>query len=107
MYGEALYTHFRNFLYGQWHCHGNLVIGKRKVLEDYFDFLIETFTVLKTKLNIQNYFDKTEILDIINKLVKLRENGETSATLDMCAVNEKQNILLKSQLKKLFSMIKI
>ena len=55
MYGEALYTHFRNFLYGQWHCHGNLVIGKRKVLEDYFDFLIETFTVLKTKLNIQNY----------------------------------------------------
>lgn len=55
LYGEALYTHFRNFLYGQWHCHGNLVIGKRKVLEDYFDFLIETFTVLKTKLNIQNY----------------------------------------------------
>ena len=38
-------------------------------------------------------FNKVEILDIINKLVKLRENGETSATLDMCAVNERDNIL--------------
>lgn len=38
-------------------------------------------------------FNKQEILDIINKLVKLRENGETSATLDMCAVNERDNIL--------------
>ena len=38
-------------------------------------------------------FNKTEILEIINKLVKLRESGETSATLDMCAINEKDNIL--------------
>ena len=38
-------------------------------------------------------FNKQEILDIINKLVKLRESGETSATLDMCAVNERDNIL--------------
>ena len=42
-------------MYGQWHCHGNLVIGKRTVLEDYFDFLINTFTVLKTKLDIHRY----------------------------------------------------
>lgn len=38
-------------------------------------------------------FNKQEILDIINKLVKLRENGEISATLDMCAINERDNIL--------------
>lgn len=38
-------------------------------------------------------FNKQEILDIINKLVKLRESGETSATLDMCAINERDNIL--------------
>jgi len=38
-------------------------------------------------------FNKQEILDIINKLVKLRESGETSATLDMCAVNERDNVL--------------
>ena len=38
-------------------------------------------------------FDKQEIIDIINKLVKLKENGEVSATLDMCAVNEKLNLL--------------
>lgn len=55
MCGDELYAHFRNFMYGQWHCHGNLVIGKRAVLEDYFDFLINTFTVLKTKLDIQHY----------------------------------------------------
>ncbi len=38
-------------------------------------------------------FNKQEILDIINKLVKLKESGETSATLDMCAINERDNIL--------------
>lgn len=55
LYGESVYIHFKNFLYGQWHCHGNLVIGKKELLENYFNFLIDTFTVLKTKLNIQNY----------------------------------------------------
>lgn len=38
-------------------------------------------------------FRKQEIVDIINRLIKLRENGEVSATLDMCAVNEKTNNL--------------
>ena len=38
-------------------------------------------------------FNKQEILEIINKLVKLKESGETSATLDMCAINERDNIL--------------
>ena len=37
-------------------------------------------------------FNKQEILDIINKLVRLRESGETSATLDMCAINERDNV---------------
>ena len=38
-------------------------------------------------------FNKNEIVNIINKLVKLKENGEVSSTLDMCAVNEKDNVL--------------
>lgn len=38
-------------------------------------------------------FSKNETIDIINKLIRLRENGEVSATLDMCVVNEKQNVL--------------
>lgn len=37
-------------------------------------------------------FNKQEILEIINKLVKLKESGEISATLDMCAINERDNI---------------
>jgi len=40
-----------------------------------------------------NGFSNEETLDIVNKLVKLKENGEVSATLDMCVLNEKQNIL--------------
>lgn len=52
MYGDKMYEHFNNFLYGQWHCHGNLVIGKRDVLEKYMMFLIETFASLKQKVNI-------------------------------------------------------
>ena len=38
-------------------------------------------------------FNKNEIVEIINKLIKLKESGEVSATLDMCAVNEKDNVL--------------
>ena len=38
-------------------------------------------------------FNKGEILEIINKLVKLKESGETSATLDMCTINERDNVL--------------
>lgn len=40
-----------------------------------------------------NGFSNEETLDIINRLVKLKENGEVSATLDMCVLNEKQNVL--------------
>ena len=38
-------------------------------------------------------FDKNEIIEIINKLIKLKESGDTSATLDMCIVNERDNLL--------------
>lgn len=37
--------------------------------------------------------NKKQIIDIVNKLIKLKENGEVSATLDMCAINEKTNNL--------------
>lgn len=37
--------------------------------------------------------DKRQVIDIVNKLIKLKENGEISATLDMCAINEKTNNL--------------
>ena len=38
-------------------------------------------------------FNKEEIIAIVNKLIKLRESGEISATLDMCAINEKTNVM--------------
>ena len=41
----------------------------------------------------QNGFSNEETLNIINRLVKLKENGEVSSTLDMCVLNEKKNIL--------------
>lgn len=37
--------------------------------------------------------NKSQIIDIVNRLIKLKENGEVSATLDMCAINEKTNNL--------------
>lgn len=40
-----------------------------------------------------NGFSNEETLEIVNRLVKLKENGEVSATLDMCVLNEKQNTL--------------
>lgn len=40
-----------------------------------------------------NGFSNEETLEIVNRLIKLKENGEVSATLDMCVLNEKQNIL--------------
>lgn len=32
---------FRNYLQGQWHIQGNLVIGKRKILEEYMDWFLD------------------------------------------------------------------
>ena len=52
----------------------------------------ETVISMIEKMGVSG-FNKAEILDIINKLVKLKESGETSATLDMCAINERDNIL--------------
>ena len=40
-----------------------------------------------------NGFSNEDTLEIVNRLVKLKENGEVSATLDMCVLNEKQNKL--------------
>lgn len=37
--------------------------------------------------------DKEAIVNIINKVVKMKENSNISATLDMCNVNEKNNVL--------------
>lgn len=53
LYGKEMAEHFRKFLYGNWHCHGNLVIGKREVLQDYMNFLIETFDVFKNKIDLR------------------------------------------------------
>ena len=38
-------------------------------------------------------FSRDQILDIVNKLLKLKENGDVSATLDICAINERTNNL--------------
>lgn len=36
--------------------------------------------------------NKNEILDIINSVIAYRENGNTTATLDMCVLNEKKDV---------------
>lgn len=52
MYGDSMYLHFRNYLNGKVHCHGNLMIGKRHVLQDYLDFLMKTCDELANHINI-------------------------------------------------------
>lgn len=37
---KEMANYFRNYLQGQWHIQGNLVIGKRKILEEYLDWLL-------------------------------------------------------------------
>lgn len=43
------------------------------------------------KLTISG-INKNEILDIINSVISFRENANTTATLDMCVLNEKKDV---------------
>lgn len=52
---KKMADYFRNYLQGQWHIQGNLVIGKRKILEDYLywllDILVEYNKIVKLTLD--------------------------------------------------------
>jgi hypothetical protein len=54
MFGKEMSDFFRNFLYGIWHCHGNLMIGKRQIIKEYMDFLINTFDEFKKRIDLRN-----------------------------------------------------
>jgi hypothetical protein len=50
MYGNDVANFFNEFLYGQWHCQGNLMIGKRQVIDEYFNWLFNTFAEYNKKV---------------------------------------------------------
>lgn len=54
MYGNEMADHFNKFLYGQWHCHGNLMIGKRTIIKEYFEWLCNTFVEYNKKIKLDN-----------------------------------------------------
>lgn len=39
-YDKNMANYFRNYLNGQWHIQGNLVVGKREILEKYLNWLL-------------------------------------------------------------------
>lgn len=42
LYGDDVAKYFNDFLYGTWHCQGNLMIGKKEIIEKYLDWLFNT-----------------------------------------------------------------
>lgn len=42
IYGPDMKKHFSDFLYGNWHIQGNLIITKRKILENYLNWFLTT-----------------------------------------------------------------
>lgn len=47
--------------------------------------MIEKFTTVG--------FDKEQVINIVNKIIRLKESGDMSASLDMCVINEKKESL--------------
>lgn len=52
LYGDEVAKHFNDFLYGQWHCQGNLMIGKRKIIEKYLEWLFNTLIEYNKTVNL-------------------------------------------------------
>ena len=47
-------NYFRNYLKGQWHIQGNLVIGKRNILEDYLNWLLNIMVEYNKVVKLTN-----------------------------------------------------
>ena len=55
-FGQQMFLHFKEYLFGNWHCHGNLMIAKRNLLIDYMVFLNSMFRFMRPRIfNIHEY----------------------------------------------------
>lgn len=54
---KSMADYFRNYLQGQWHIQGNLVIGRREILENYLNWLLDIMIDYNeiVKLSAENY----------------------------------------------------
>ena len=59
--------------------------AKSKEVSSMIISMIEKFTTVG--------FDKEQVLNIVNKIVRLKESGDISASLDMCVINEQKESL--------------